>query len=352
MHRNGKIKYMNIIYDNIIFNLQKYGGISRYFSEIIKRITKYDGARVDIFKGLSIMPRRFSKLRNTFLEYKLFRYKYDIYHPPYYSSWIKKRRGIKTIVTVYDMIHELYSSKFKIFDNGIETKRKSILNADHIICISMTTKKDLMKIYNIKDELISVTYLGTSLNNHNFVPLIFDNFHKPYILYIGNRRYYKNFNILLNAFNMLNLKKDFDLVCFGGGGFLKEEMLEFKNLKLESSIRHIEGHDELLRTYYKNASIFVYPSFYEGFGLPILEAMGNDCAVIASNAGSIPEIAGSAAMFFSPDKVDELCYCLKQIISNNNIREEYIKRGKERIKLFSWDKTAQETYEVYKKVLS
>ena len=275
----------------------------------------------------------------------------DIIHETYYSP-VPVGRGKTRVVTVYDMIHELYSSKFKIFDNGIETKRKSILNADHIICISMTTKKDLMKIYNIKDELISVTYLGTSLNNHNFVPLIFDNFHKPYILYIGNRRYYKNFNILLNAFNMLNLKKDFDLVCFGGGRFLKEEMLEFKNLKLESSIRHIEGHDELLRTYYKNASIFVYPSFYEGFGLPILEAMGNDCAVIASNAGSIPEIAGSAAMFFSPDKVDELCYCLKQIISNNNIREEYIKRGKERIKLFSWDKTAQETYEVYKKVLS
>lgn len=343
---------MNIIYDNTIFNLQRYGGISRYFSEIIKRMAEYDDVRVDVFKGLSILPRRFFKLHGGFLDYRLLWYKYDIYHPTYYSPLVKKRKNVKTVVTVYDMIHELYSSKFKaMLEKGIDTKNKSILNADHIICISAATKKDLMKIYDIKDDRISVIHLGVSLNSRDSAPLTFNKPQKPYILYVGMRNSYKNFKVLLNAFNMLNLKKDFDLVCFGGGEFFKEEILEFKNLKLEGSIRHIEGHDELLRAYYKNASIFVCTSLYEGFGLPVLEAMGNDCMVIASNTGSVPEIAGDAAMFFSPDNIDELCSCLKQVISDNNIREEYIKRGKERIKLFSWDKTAQETYEVYKKVL-
>ena len=343
---------MNIIYDNTIFSIQRYGGISRYFSELIKRIAEYDDADVDIFKGLSILPYRFSKLNNILLDYKFLRHKYDIYHPTYYSSLIKKRKGVKTVITVYDMIQELYASKFKILENDMGIKRKSILSADHIICISMTTKKDLIKIYNIKDEDVTVIYLGISLNNHGLAPLVFKKTQKPYILYVGKRGYYKNFNILLNAFDMLDIKKDFDLVCFGGGEFSKEEMLEFGRLKLENSIRYIEGHDELLREYYKNAGIFVYPSLYEGFGFPVLEAMSNDCMVIASNAGSIPEIAGDAAMFFSPDKVDELCSCVKQAINDSHLRDEYIKRGRERIKLFSWDKTMQETYNTYKKVLN
>jgi len=343
---------MKVLYDSTIFYLQKYGGISRYFSELIKCVAGYNDASVGIFKGPNILPYRFSKLNNILLDYRLLRHKYDIYHPTYYSYLIKRRKGIKTVITVYDMIHELYSSEFKILNNDIDIKKNSILNADHIICISMTTKKDLMKIYNIKDEDISVIYLGISLNNHGLAPLVFKKPQKPYILYVGKRSYYKNFNILLNAFNVLDLKKDFDLVCFGGGEFSKEEMLEFGRLKLENSIMYIEGHDELLREYYKNAGFFVYPSLYEGFGFPVLEAMSNDCMVIASNAGSIPEIAGDAAMFFSPDKVDELCSCVKQVINNSHIRDEYIKMGREKIKLFSWDKTTQETYNTYKKVLN
>jgi len=347
-HNNQAI---NVLYDNVIFHLQKYGGVSRYFSEIVKRIAEYDDVNVDVFKGLSILPQRFFRLHKTLFEYKLFSHKYNIYHPTYYSSLVKKRKNIKTIVTVYDMIHELYSSRFKILDSGIDIKKKSILNADHIICISMTTKRDLMELYNVNAERISVIYLGISLNNHDSTPLTFNKLQKPYILYVGKRSYYKNFNILLNAFNMLNLKKDFDLVCFGGERLSKEEMLEFKRLKLENSIRHIEGHDELLCYYYRNADMFIHTSLYEGFGFPVLESMSNDCMVIASNAGAIPEIAGNAAMFFHPDKLDDLCSCIKQAINGRHLREEYIKRGRERIKLFSWDKATHETHDVYKKVL-
>ncbi|HAZ10402.1 MAG TPA: glycosyltransferase family 1 protein [Candidatus Omnitrophica bacterium] len=346
---------MNIFYDNTIFSIQRYGGVSRYFSEIIKRITEYDDVSVDVFKGLSILPYRFSKLNNVLLDYKLLRHKYDIYHPTYYSALVKKRKGIKTIVTVYDMIHELYSSKFKILDNGIDTKKKSILNADHVICISMTTKKDLMKIYNIKDERVSVTYLGVSLNNQeiaSLIPFARNDMKKPYLLYVGRRSDYKNFKILLKAFNALNLKKDFDLVCFGGGMFSKDELIEFKKLQLEDSIKYTEGSDEVLYSYYKNAHIFIYPSLYEGFGFPVLEAMSNNCMVIASNGGSIPEIAGGAAMLFSPDNVDELSSSIQQAINDSHLREEYIKKGRGRAMLFSWDKTAMETYNVYGKVLN
>lgn len=342
---------MNIIYDNTIYSLQRYGGVSRYFSELIKRIKGYNDVNVDIFKNLDVLPARLSRINEVLLNYKLFRHKGGLYHPTYYSSFVKKRKGVKTIVTVYDMIHELYLYKFKRFDSDIDVKKRSILNADHIICISAATRKDLMKIYNIKEEDASVIYLGVSLDDGGPGTSVFNKPRRPYILHVGKRGYYKNFNTLLSAFNALGLKKDFDLVCFGGERFSEEEIAEFKRFGMDDSVRYAEGDDRLLKDYYKNACIFIYPSLYEGFGFPLLEAMSNDCMVIASNGGSIPEVAGDAAMFFSPDKVDELCSCIKQVVNDSRLKDEYIKRGKERIRLFSWDKTAEETYNLYKKVL-
>ncbi len=336
---------MRILYDNTIFALQRYGGVSRYFNEIIDHMQKRNDIEARVFKRVNW---KFTKFNDLIMDAILRSNRYEIYHPTYYCSAVKKRKGIKTFVTVYDMIHEIYSARFPELDDGIEIKRSSILNAEHIICISNATKKDLKEIYKIEDRRISVIYLGISLNNAG---KDFNKLPKPYLLYVGRRSSYKNFNALLEAFHALDLKKDFDLICFGGGMFSEEELTKFKKLGLEDSIKYAEGVDEELSAYYKNAHIFICPSIYEGFGLPVLEAMGNDCMVIASNGGSIPEIAGDAAMFFSPDKIDELCSCLKQVINNDRLRQEYIDRGRKRVKLFSWARTTQETYDIYKKVL-
>lgn len=343
---------MNIFYDNTVFYLQRHGGVSRYFSELIKRIANYNDTNVTALARLNILPRRLLRINAMFIDFKLAARKYDIYHPTYYCDGITKKKSSKIVVTVYDMIHELFSSRFNELGINIGVKKNSILNADHIICISNITKRDLKKIYNITDDRISVVHLGASLNGNSSTNAEFNRPQRPYILYVGKRPSYKNFNILLKVFHLLGLSKDFDLVCFGGGKFLPNEVSEFRRLKLENSIRYIEGPDELLQFYYKNAHMFILPSLYEGFGLSVLEAMVNGCPVIASNGGSIPEIAGDAALLFSPEAADELSSCVKLMLNDSQQRNEYIKKGRERAKNFSWDKTAQETYNVYKKVLN
>jgi len=342
---------MKILYDSTIFSVQRYGGVSRYFFEIIKRISKYKDISVNTFKGLSILPHRFSKLNNVFLNCKLLKYKYDIYHPTYYSNSIIRRKHVKTVVTVYDMIHELFLPKFKELAEGIDIKKRSILNADHIICISNTTKNDLKKIYGINDDRISVVYLGVSSDGIDSGYAKFNKPVRPYILYVGRRQGYKNFGLLLDAFSRLKIENDFDLLCFGGGPFSGAESARFKELGIEKSVKHEQGTDDLLNFYYKNAFVFIMLSFYEGFGLPLLEAMANNCPVIASNAGSLPEIAQDAALLFSPENADELCSCINSMLKKHNLRSDCIKKGSLLVRNFSWDNTARETYQVYRKVL-
>lgn len=340
---------MKILYDNTIFKLQKYGGILRYFSEIIKRIRQYDDTEVYISRCLT---GKLAKLNNIWLDYRFSLNKFDIYHPTYYSYNVKKRKNVKTVVTVYDMIHELYLSNMYNFKNDILVKKKSILNADHIICISYNTKKDLQRIYNINDKLISVIYAGSPIVRNKIERDKYIVSDRPYLLYVGKRGSYKNFVILLKAFHLLNMERDFNLVCFGGEKFSNEEVLEFKRLKLENSIKYIYGPEELLQFCYENARVFIYPSLYEGFGLPIVEAMAFGCPVIASDTSSISEITDNAVMLFSPQNVNELCNCIKNIINDNKIRSDYIEKGRRRSEDFSWNKAALETFDVYKNLLN
>jgi glycosyltransferase involved in cell wall biosynthesis len=342
---------MRILYDDTIYNFQRLGGISRYFSEIINRIKKYENAEVSIFNN--VKGRFINRFSSALLEVKLRRGNFDIYHPTYYSLNVKRRRCVKTVVTVYDMIHELYLSSIKIHSDSIPIKKKSIMRADHIICISKNTKNDLQRIYNIKDDMISVTYLGgprecnKPFKDKSLLPA------KPYILYVGNRKLpYKNFMTLVKAFYLSKLEADFDLLCFGDSEFSKEEVSVFRKLKLDNVIKYMEGKDEFLQFYYENATVFVYPSLCEGFGIPILEAMAFGCPVIASRATSIPEVAGDAALLFSPDSPEELGSCIWKIINNDALRNEYIEKGRNRCKEFSWDKTALETFNVYKKLIN
>jgi len=343
---------MNILYDNVIFHLQKYGGVTRYFSKLIDALSRSKDIDIHILKTSKLLSGRLSRIGSILLDANVVFNKYDVYHPTYYSNNVKKRRNIKTVLTVHDMIHELYANRFNSINSGIEIKKQSIFNADHIICVSYNSKKDLQDIYNIKDDMISVVYEGVSLTGPNtFLNQGSSISEKPYILYVGKRWLYKNFNVLLKAFCAMNLKDSFNLVCFGGQRFSKEESAQFKEMCLEDSVKYSEGDDTLLRYYYNKAAFFVYPSLYEGFGLPILEAMANDCPVIASKGGSIPEIAGDAALLFSPENENELCSCMKLMLNDVSTRNKCMERGKRRVKDFSWEKAANETYQVYKKVV-
>ena len=367
---------MKILYDHTIFQNQQYGGISRYFYELITRITKTEDT--NLFQGCHINKYDLSlnkELYNSYQGYTpnlrispsikpflfllpnkvLFNKFYknlkniDIYHPTYYYQSIKKNHKYPIVLTVYDMIHELYPNQLRYSKYTIDAKRISINTADKIICISNNTKKDLMEIYNVPEDKIEVIYLANSLpKSTNYLNITKEfGIRKPYLLYVGDRNApYKNFSTLLGAY-LTSMKDRFNLVCFGGGSFNKNETTIINNSKCTSKITQLSGTDHLLTSLYKNAFAFICPSHYEGFGLPLLEAMGSGCPVIAADTSSIPEVVGKAALLFDPSSKNNLINKIEHLESNKILRENLIYLGFEQEKQFTWDKTANETLKLY-----
>ncbi len=363
---------MNILYDNEIFLIQKYGGATRYFYELIKRMPDFDDAEVSLYMGYFINKYGLEKYADRFKYFKgkeipsipktklisrkiqyhtflKFRDSFDsnIFHQTYFNPY-ERKKGEKKVITIHDFTHEKYPEYFNSIDKTSIEKRKSAETSDGIICISESTKKDLLELYDIPESRIRVIYHGNSLTaepGENITG-------KPYILYVGDRRAYKNFEIMLKVFSGFeNLKKDFNLICFGGGKFTSAEQKKINGYGLSDIIRQDSGTDERLATYYKYAEAFVYPSFYEGFGIPLLEAMQYDCPIIASDTNSLREVGGNAAIYFEPNSDESLIEAINLISFNSGKKAEIIKNGRERIKVFSWDKCAKETYNFYKELL-
>ena len=260
--------------------------------------------------------------------------------------------GKKIVVTVHDCIHEIFYKDYG-FEKINYPKKKILEKADHIICVSKSTKNDLINIYNIDESKISVTHEAHShltTNKKNYDSINFLKF--PYILYVGSRWKYKNFSRLLKTLS-INKKflKDFKLVIFGGGKLNNSELKLMQELNLnKEDIIHLEGGDEILNACYSNARLLVYPSLYEGFGIPILEAFANNCPVVCSDSSSLPEVADDAALYFNPNDEQSIYDSISKISYSDQLRNEFIIKGKIRLKNFSWHKCAKETLNIYNKV--
>lgn len=361
---------MNIFYDHQIFSIQKYGGLSRYIYELLVRMIKSE-FDISLFAGFSLNRYGIEDHRKEFKKFWSYVYNevpktkmmvfdvnsfvmnffarslsIDIYHQTYYAPLLKNYKG-KRIVTMLDMTHELYPESFSKHDKTVSWKKESISIADSIICISESTKNDLVNMYGYDENKARVIYLGNSIDKTDEKI----NIGKPFILFVGVRRGYKNFEVLLNAYNNSEkLKNDFNLVCFGGGNFTEDEKNIIKKYGLIEKIVQDSGDDKKLAKYYNSASVFVYPSKYEGFGIPPLEAMSIGCPVIAGNKSSIPEVVGNGGILFNPDSDEELKYNLEKLLYDDELREKYINAGYEQSKKFSWDKCAEETIEFYKEL--
>jgi glycosyltransferase involved in cell wall biosynthesis len=261
-------------------------------------------------------------------------------------------KSAKLVVTVYDMIHEKFSGNFSKYNLIQKVKAKAVKQADHVICISESTRRDLISLLETPFEKTSVIHLGSSLTGTHVSSKRPDT-KKPYILYVGSRSGYKNFEGLLRAFSQSSrLKKKFMLLCFGGGKFNLHELNLIKLLKLnEDDILILSGDDELLASLYTFASAFVCPSLYEGFGLSSLEAMRFGCPVVCANSSSLPEVVGGAAEFFDPENFSEIQFALEQVVFSPQRSKRLVDLGYERAKLFSWDECARRTLDVYNSIL-
>jgi glycosyltransferase involved in cell wall biosynthesis len=365
---------LRIIYDYQIFSMEEYGGISRYFNEVASRIVKtgenkvrilapiyinrylkHNKSNIVIGKYIPDIPKtkRIRKCLNTLIsESCMHILTADIVHETYYADSKLSSKNIKTVVTVLDMIHEKYRNYFRDGDKTSFIKNKAVNRADHVICISENTKKDLMEIFHVESSKISVVYLGHSLTIT--APRIEGRIiADPYILYVGTRQGYKNFAGLLQAFVASHrLKNDFRLVCFGGRGLSSAELNEIHSLGLAPNrVVQVSGDDRILANLYQYASIFVYPSLYEGFGIPPLEAMSCKCPVACSHTSSLPEVAGDAAEYFDPYDTESIRSAIETVVYSIDKSETLIARGLARLNLFSWEACAQQTSAVYASLL-
>ncbi|MCQ8105485.1 glycosyltransferase family 4 protein [Methylomonas sp. SURF-2] len=367
---------MKIVFDSQIFAMQEYGGISRYAYELAVELATSTKEDVAVISPLYVnrylacapsdlnvigvpvpkLPKTVLLFRaiNSILAWPVTRHiRPNIFHETYYSSISMAPKSAKVVMTVYDMIHEKFSGHFPKTDPTSRRKALAVKRADHVICISEQTRQDLIELLGVNPAKTSVVNLGFSLmSQSDSVPESVARAN-PFLLYVGERRGYKNFEGLLQAYAMsLTLKNDFDLICFGGGEFTHREKTLLQQFGLSNeNVRQVSGDDALLAGYYRSASAFVYPSLYEGFGIPPLEAMSFNCPVICSGVSSIPEVVGNAGEMFDPCDLDSMRMAVERVVSDNVLQQTLIARGQERIKLFSWHSCAQETLAVYRSIL-
>ena len=279
----------------------------------------------------------------------------EILHETYFSLDEYCPVGAKRVLTVYDMIHEKYANSFEGSFGTSNPKKIAAQRADHIICISESTRKDLIDICQIPREKTSVIYLGvddifSSISQKIDLQL---NLPKNFLLYVGKRDGYKNFDRFLRTFSTsTSIKRDYSIVCFGGGAFTAAELAMANASELRpGQLTHYAGGDDLLAAIYRQADDLVYPSLYEGFGLPPLEAMASGCPVICSNTSSLPEVVGAAGEYFDPLSQESMMEAMKRVLSAPRHREELISKGYLQASKFSWDKCANETMREYQKLL-
>jgi glycosyltransferase involved in cell wall biosynthesis len=367
---------MKVFYDHQIFEAQNIGGISRYFSELIKfnpesvLSLKYSDniyLQDKCFENYRILPKKniddflfnlkfrgkgrllnyYNKIfeNNLSISVKYFKKKdFDVFHPTYYNPYFIKYIKKPFVLTVYDMIHELFKEYFGSDKETIANKKKLILASNNIIAISENTKNDLIKIFPEVENKITVVYLGFSFQQ------LKENMSKEnYILFTGARWGYKNFFIFIQAVAPLLIKYNFNLICTGQP-FNDEENILLNNLQITNRTSCIFASENQLSELYSKAAAFVFPSLYEGFGIPILEAFACNCPTILSNTSSMPEVGGDAAVYFDPYSIDDMRKQIERVITSKTLQNEFVKKGKEQVKKFSWEKCAKETMEVYKKL--
>lgn len=365
-----------VAYDHYAFIAQAFGGVSRYFTEIATYVPKHSAlqthvvaplhlnqhlANAKVSKSAVYQPWRFrgsdrlNQVAARLVSPLLLRLRRpDIVHWTGYFPPQKAPPGTRTVVTVFDMIHELMPDLIAPGDKTGQFKRQSVAAADHVICISESTKRDLQRLYNVPDGIITVTHLAASpifaaADTSGYLRAA----GRPYLLYVGNRGGYKGFDRTLRAFAASpRLRREVDLIAFGGPPFNTSERELICSLGLASGlVRHVRGDDNRLAEHYRQARAFVYPSQYEGFGIPPLEAMGCGCPVACADTSSIPEVVGDAALLFDPLQVDSIRDALETLCLDEAAREHYVCSGARRAQQFSWDRCARETATAYEALL-
>ena len=384
---------MKVLYDYQAFTMQYFGGVSKCFCELISHFPNSVEAEIGIVQSDNVHLKQSgicSKLQPVCMDvYKFgerhsFRGKYrlyyamnklfpslptaeninklksiemlklreyDIFHPTFFDSYfLSYLNGKPFVLTVHDMMPEIFPQYFEKDHVQIREKKKLVDKASAIIAVSKQTKKDLINILKVPENKVTVIYHGgpqreTIIDN----PII----KVPYFLYIGTRNAYKNFARLIVAFKQVaELHKDLLLVCTGGD-FNASEMKLLQKYRVEDRVVHLFASEENVKNLYAFARAFIYPSLYEGFGMPILEAFAYGCPVLLNKKSCFPEIAADAGIFFRDDNdFSDLREKMEEVLDwNDEKRNLIIQRGYERLTFFRWEESSRQLLAVYHSVI-
>lgn len=363
---------IKVLYDYQIFLLQRWGGISRYF----RQITDYFKYRDDVDVILPLVRSQNYYFRDycrqnvrrpfmhdaffnsvalykEYIAHRINKDEINILHPTYYyptylklwpRSW---RRQTKIVITVHDLICEMFHPEI---EKRLDQRAHTIMNADGIIVISETTKRDLLRVYPQLDPAkIETIYHGVSSASFDYKEKI--EIDGDYILFVGARGLYKNGEKYMRALGRI-AKENSSLrfVFVGGGSFTKEEAQVLKEEGITTRTQQINASDAQLYYLYSQAKCFVFPSLYEGFGIPILEAFSCGCPVVLSNCSCFPEIAQDAAVYFDADSAEDMGKTIMKVVNDDCIRKELIENGYLRVKEFTIEKTAEKTLDFYRRI--
>lgn len=323
-----------------------------------------------------VIKRRSQRLlwlwNTAYIPSRLVEHNVSLFHATDPFCIIKPTKFYKSIATIYDVIPLIYPKKYLLPTTvyrryAYARSYKTISSLNGIITISQHAKKDIVKYLGIPEEKIHVTLLAADVlyrpvNDRDMYQKVRNQYsiNSDYILYVGGIDYRKNIVALLRAFAVVVSEyPKLKLVIVGNDIFNPLEPMkkvidaEIVRLKLNNSLLLLGFvPSEDLAILYSNARLFVYPSLYEGFGLPVLEALACGCPVVCSSTSSLPEVAGEAAIFFNPSKKQEIVKAIVLVLKNNNLREELIYKSVIQAKKFSWKKTANETLQIYNKILN
>lgn len=369
---------VNVLFDYQIFFHQEYGGISRYVVELASHMAKMSDTDVGVYAGrhhnaylaelsqdVPVRGARVLRSGNKVIEglqlvsnaveyfYRASRGKATHLHQTYFYELLRPVTKATRIVTVYDMTHELFPSQFSAPARTSAAKRRSVEHADHVICISESTRQDLMSQFDVPASKVTAIPLGLSstlaaLANDSALNevLIHD---RPYLLYVGQRGGYKNFDAMLRAYaSRPELCSELDILCFGGGMLTNHEATLIKQLGIKAGkVHQMSADDVTLARAYRQAQFLVYPSLYEGFGFPPLEAMAFGCPVACGNSSSLPEVVGEAAVTFNALDEGEIALAMSALAFDATLRDRCRKGGRIRAAEFTWKRTAELTRDVY-----
>lgn len=371
---------LQIILEGKIFEEQLLGGISRIYHEILPRICQMDerisfsiSTSGDLMQSLPHHPQ-IAGVPSGFPVHRLLRPqtifwqaqdylrarlqiasiqfgKDTIWHATYFQLpawWVGPK-----VITVYDLIHEQFPQFFNKNYDAVLRKRKkrAILTADKVICISQTVRSEVVNMYGLpKERVVAIPLACGNIFRHMSREEIKPDFRvdRPFILYIGARSHYKNFKLLLSAYATWQHRNEIALLVVGDA-LSKEEQKEIIAAGIESGVTCLSGiTDEELCSLYNQALAFVYPSLSEGFGIPLLEAMACGCRIVASRIPIFMEVAGDVPYFFDPLNKDELITALESACFSQSANGG----GEDILSNYSWDRNAKATLKIYKELSS